>query len=44
MPKRNWCLGHTCTSEGVKPEADKVKCVQDFPQQKTVRQFYSFLG
>lgn len=37
-------LGHIISSEGVKPNPDKVKSVQDFPTPKSCKDIKSFLG
>lgn len=37
-------LGHLVTSEGVKPNPDKVKCIQKFPQPQNPKDIKSFLG
>jgi hypothetical protein len=37
-------LGHMVTSEGVKPNPDKIKAVLDFPEPKNQRDIKSFLG
>jgi len=37
-------LGHKVTSEGVKPNPDKIKAIKNFPIPKTPRQIKSFLG
>lgn len=37
-------LGHRITDEGVKPDPQKVECVQKFPVPKNVKEIKSFLG
>lgn len=37
-------LGHTITDQGVKPNPDKIKAVQEFPQPKCPRDIKSFMG
>lgn len=37
-------LGHIVTGEGVKPNPDKIKAVQNFPIPRTEKQIKSFLG
>lgn len=37
-------LGHKCSREGCSPDPEKVKCVQNFPAPKTIKQLQSFLG
>jgi hypothetical protein len=37
-------LGHVVTSEGVKPDENKIKAVVDFPLPKTQKDIKSFLG
>lgn len=37
-------LGHKCSSQGVSPDFNLVKCVQEFPTPKNVKQLQSFLG
>ena len=37
-------LGHTLTSEGVRPNNKKVTAVSDFPVPKNVKEVKSFLG
>ena len=37
-------LGHVITKDGVKPDPDKVKEVQNFPVPKNPKQFKSYLG
>lgn len=37
-------LGHVITSEGVKPNPDKIKAIKNFPIPKTQKQIKSFLG
>lgn len=37
-------LGHLITTEGVKPNPDKIKVIKEFPIPKTEKQIKSFLG
>jgi len=37
-------LGHRITDKGVKPDPQKVECVQSFPVPKNVKEVKSFLG
>lgn len=37
-------LGHTVSSQGVRPQRLKVKAIEDFPTPKTQRQLRNFLG
>ncbi|XP_066952498.1 uncharacterized protein [Macrobrachium rosenbergii] len=37
-------LGHIVTSEGLKPCADKVAAIKEFPQPKNAKEAASFLG
>jgi len=37
-------LGHRITDEGVKPDPQKIQCVQEFPVPNNVREVKSFLG
>lgn len=37
-------LGHTITSEGLKPNTDKIDAILDCPLPKTVTQNKIFLG
>jgi hypothetical protein len=37
-------LGHLITDEGVKPDPQKVECVQNFPVPQNVKNIKSFLG
>lgn len=37
-------LGHMCTPEGIKPNPELVKAVQEFPQPTSVKEVQSFLG
>ena len=37
-------LGHTLTSNGVKPNNAKVKAVQEFPQPNSAQEVKGFLG
>lgn len=37
-------LGHIITENGVKPNPEKIKAVQDFPEPKTPKQIKQFLG
>lgn len=37
-------LGHLITPEGVKPNPEKVSCIQNFPQPKNPKEIKSFLG
>lgn len=37
-------LGHIVTSEGVKPNPDKIKAIQNFPIPRNEKQIKSFLG
>lgn len=37
-------LGHLVTSQGVKPNPDKIKAIQDFPIPRTQKEIKSFLG
>lgn len=37
-------LGHLVTSEGVKPNPDKISAIKNFPLPKTPKQIKSFLG
>jgi hypothetical protein len=37
-------LGHIVTSDGVKPNPDKIKAIKAFPVPKTEKQIKSFLG
>ena len=37
-------LGHTLTSEGVKPNNNKVKAVLDYPKPTSVKEVKSFIG
>lgn len=37
-------LGHVVTSEGVKPNPDKIKAILNYPIPSTTRQIKSFLG
>ncbi|GBN17393.1 Retrovirus-related Pol polyprotein from transposon 17.6 [Araneus ventricosus] len=37
-------LGHLVSDEGIKPDADKIKAVQDFPTPKNIQDVKSFLG
>lgn len=37
-------LGHLVTSEGVKPNLDKIKVIKTFPLPRTEKQIKSFLG
>lgn len=37
-------LGHTISSEGVKPNPEKVKAVRNFPTPKSCRDINAFLG
>lgn len=37
-------LGHIITTDGVKPNPDKIKAIQNFPIPKTEKQIKSFLG
>jgi hypothetical protein len=41
--ERNY-LGHVVTSEGVKPDSDKIKAVVEFPTPRTKKDIKSFLG
>ncbi|GBN12921.1 Transposon Ty3-I Gag-Pol polyprotein [Araneus ventricosus] len=37
-------LGHLVSGEGIKPDPDKIKAVQDFPTPKNMQDVKSFLG
>lgn len=37
-------LGHLVTSDGVKPNPDKIRAIQNFPVPRTEKQIKSFLG
>jgi len=37
-------LGHRITDEGVKPDPQKIQCVQKFPVPNNVREVKTFLG
>lgn len=37
-------LGHVVLREGVSPDPEKIRAVQEFPIPKTVRDVRSFLG
>ncbi|CAG9129805.1 unnamed protein product [Plutella xylostella] len=37
-------LGHIISDQGIKPNPDKIKAVQNFPQPKTTKQIKAFLG
>jgi len=37
-------LGHVVTTEGIRPNLDKIKAIIDFPIPKTPKQLKSFLG
>lgn len=37
-------LGHRVSVEGISPNLEKVKCVQEWPTHKSVKQLQSFLG
>jgi len=37
-------LGHIITPEGIKPNEDKIKSIQNFPLPKTQKEIKSFLG
>jgi RNase H-like domain found in reverse transcriptase/Reverse transcriptase (RNA-dependent DNA polymerase)/Integrase zinc binding domain/Integrase core domain len=37
-------LGHLVTKDGVKPNPDKIKCIENFPEPKNQKQIKSFLG
>lgn len=37
-------LGHLITKEGVKPNPDKIRCIQNFPQPTNQKEIKSFLG
>lgn len=37
-------LGHIVTPDGVKPNPDKIKAIQNFPLPKTAKQIKGFLG
>ncbi|GBN57291.1 Retrovirus-related Pol polyprotein from transposon 297, partial [Araneus ventricosus] len=37
-------LGHLVSGEGIKPDPDKIKAVQDFPTPKNIQDVKSFLG
>ena len=37
-------LGHVVISEGVKPDAAKVKAIIEYPQSKNVKEILSFVG
>lgn len=37
-------LGHIITPNGIKPNPDKIKTIENFPIPKTVKQIKSFLG
>ena len=35
---------HLLSSQGIKPDPNKVKCIEDFPQPTMVHKLQSFLG
>lgn len=37
-------LGHRVSAEGISPDPEKVKCVEEWPTPKTVKELQSFLG
>lgn len=44
MRKEIEYLGHVVTSEGVKPNPNKIKAIKQFPVPKTTKQIKQFLG
>lgn len=44
MRKNTEFLGHVLTSEGMKPNPNKIKCIEDFVLPKTEKQLKGFLG
>jgi hypothetical protein len=44
MKRETPFLGHIITTNGIKPDPDKIKAVQQFPIPKTVKEIKSFLG
>lgn len=37
-------LGHIIAKDGVKPDPEKIKCVENFPRPENVKEIQSFLG
>jgi hypothetical protein len=37
-------LGHTVSSEGIKPTPEKTQVINDFPKPLTIRQLRRYLG
>ena len=37
-------LGHVITPEGIKPNPDKIKAIQNYPMPSTAKEIKSFLG
>lgn len=44
MKRNTEFLGHVLTAEGMKPNPNKVKCIQEYQLPKTEKQIKSFLG
>lgn len=44
LQKQVNCLGHVLSSEGVRPNSDKVKSVKEFPITTIQKKIKSFLG
>lgn len=44
LKKETEFLGHVLTDEGMKPNPEKIKCIQEFPLPHTERQLRGFLG
>lgn len=44
LKKETEFLGHIITTEGIKPNPNKIKAIQDFKIPKTTKQIKSFLG
>ncbi|GBP97604.1 Retrovirus-related Pol polyprotein from transposon 297 [Eumeta japonica] len=44
MKKETKFLGHVVSEEGIRPNPDKIACVQQFPLPKTQKEIKQFLG
>lgn len=44
MKKNTEFLGHVLTSEGMKPNPNKIKCIEEYPLPTTEKQLKGFLG
>lgn len=44
MKKDTEFLGHVLTSEGMKPNPNKIKCIEEYPLPTTEKQLKGFLG